>query len=72
MRVVLRVEGPLAGRAQLLERGKTAAVILGADRRRPGVVRFVDAGQFGGRQRRIDARMVLAERADAGHAAAHA
>ena len=64
-------DGVAAG-GHLVERGEPMAVVLGADFRRPGVVRLEDPGKFGARQGRVDAGVVLAERTRAGHPAADA
>jgi hypothetical protein len=64
-------DGVAVGR-HLVEGEEAAAVMLGADLGRPGVVRLEDAGELGAGQGRIDAGVVLAERTRAGHPAADA
>ena len=60
----------IARLAEFLERGEAPAVELLADLLGAGVAGLVDPDEFRARQGRIDARMVLAQGADAGDAAA--
>jgi len=55
--------------AQFVERGEPPAVVLRANFLRARVIGLENAGELGAGQRRINARMMLAERSNADDAA---
>src|SRR5271154_2240203 len=59
----------IARLAQFVERSEPPAVVLRANFLCTRVIRLENAGELGAGQRRINARMVLAERPDADDAA---